>query len=206
MPPPEERAESQPGTHTASSLVERLRANEAETWRRFVRLYSPLVYSWAKRCGLPNQDAADVLQEVFHSVSRHVGRFRRGADAPAGSFRGWLWTITRNKVRDHFRATGTAAAQGGSEMHQRLQEVPEAEPESWSQSGECSRAALVRRAAELVRDDFEPKTWQAFWRLTVENHPAKDIAADLEMTPDAVYQAKARVLRRLREELNGDID
>jgi RNA polymerase sigma-70 factor (ECF subfamily) len=88
-------------------------------------------------------------------------------------------------------------------MHQRLQEVPEAEPESWSQSGDCSRVGLIRRAAELVRDDFEPKTWQAFWRLAVENQPARDIAADLGMTADAVYQAKARVLRRLREELDG---
>jgi RNA polymerase sigma-70 factor (ECF subfamily) len=186
--------------HTSPTLLDKVRANEGEAWRRFVRLYSPLVYSWAKRCGLANQDAADVLQEVFHAVARHVGRFR--SEGATGSFRGWLWAITRNKVRDHFR-TGGATAVGGSEMQQRLQEVPEAEPESWSREGDCSQAALVRRATELIRDDFEPRTWQAFWRLAVENHPARDIAADLEMTPDAVYQAKARVLRRLREELEG---
>jgi RNA polymerase sigma-70 factor (ECF subfamily) len=198
--PADNRVGSGHGTRTSSSLLDGVRANEDDAWGRLVRLYSPLVYSWAQRCGLKNQDAADVLQEVFHAVARHVGRFRR--EGPAGSFRGWLWAITRNKVRDHFRAAGETPV-GGSDMQQRLQEVPEAEPESWSREGDCSRAGLVSRAAELVRGDFEPRTWQAFWRLAVENHPARDIAADLGMTPDAVYQAKARVLRRLREELEG---
>jgi RNA polymerase sigma-70 factor (ECF subfamily) len=199
--PQDESANNQPATRTSLSLLDRVRANDGEAWRRFVRLYSPLVYSWAKRCGLQNQDAADVLQEVFHSVARNISRFH--AD-PTGSFRGWLWAITRNKVRDHFRAMETAPV-GGSEMQHRMQAIPDDEPESWSREGDCSRVGLVNRAAELIRDDFEPHTWQAFWRLTVENHPARDIAADLGMTPDAVYQAKARVLRRLREELDGQI-
>ena len=192
-----------PDTGTSASLLDRVRANEDAAWRRFVRLYSPLVYAWAKRCGLKNQDAADVLQDVFHAVARGLGQFRH--DVAAGSFRGWLWTITRNKVRDHFRARGTEPV-GGTDMQNRLQEVPEAEPESWSEGEDCGRAGLIRRATQLVRDDFEPHTWQAFWRLAVENHPARDIATDLGMTADAVYQAKARVLRRLREELNGHLD
>ena len=91
-------------------------------------------------------------------------------------------------------------------MQHRLQEVPEAEPDSWSEDGDCSRAGLIRRATQLIRDDFEPHTWQSFWRLAVENHAARDIAAELGMTVDAVYQAKARVLRRLREELHGHLD
>ena len=189
-----------PDTGTSLSLLDRVRAHDADAWRRFVTLYSPLVYAWAKRCGLRNQDAADVLQEVFHAVARDLARFR-----PGGSFRGWLWTVTRNKVRDHFRARG-AEPVGGTDMQDRLREVPEAEPESWSEDGECGRAGLVARAAQLVRADFEPHTWQAFWRAAVENHPARDIAADLGMTVDAVYQAKARVLRRLREELDGHPD
>lgn len=142
-----------------------------------------------------------MLQEVFHSVAKNITRFRAN---PTGSFRGWLWAITRNKVRDHFRMA-EATPVGGSEMHKLLQEIPEEEPETWSREGACSRIGLVNRAAELIRGDFEPHTWQAFWRLTVENQPAREIAADLGMTPDAVYQAKARVLRRLKEELEGHI-
>lgn len=202
MPPtlPNDNADRGDGMQTPASLLDRVRANEGDAWQRFVRLYSPLVYSWAKRCGLRNQDAADVLQEVFHAVARKVGQFCTGPTG--GSFRGWLWVITRNKVRDHFRGGG-AEAVGGTDMQHQLQELPESEPESWSESGECSRANLVNRATQLIRNDFEPHTWQAFWRLAVENHPARDIAADLGMTVDAVYQAKTRVLRRLRAELHG---
>lgn len=198
--PPDGADGGQQLTRTSSSLLDRVRGSDADGWRRFVQLYSPLVYTWAKRCGLRNQDAADVLQEVFHAVARHIGRFRReGANS---SLRGWLWAITRNKVRDHFRAGG-ASPVGGSEMYQRLQEIPDVEPDSWSQGDDCSRVGLVRRAASLVREDFEPHTWQAFWRLAVENQPAREIGIALGMTVDAVYQAKARVLRRLREELDG---
>jgi RNA polymerase sigma-70 factor (ECF subfamily) len=188
---------------TSLSLLDRVRANDQEAWRRFVHLYSPLVYSWAKRCGLPNSDAADAMQEVFHSVARRVGEFRH--EPGKGGFRGWLWVVTRNKVRDHFRAAAGAKPVGGTDMQQRLREVPEDEPESWSESADCSRAGVVRRAILLIRDDFEPHTWQAFWRLAVENHAARDIGAELGMTADAVYQAKARVLRRLREELGDHV-
>jgi RNA polymerase sigma-70 factor (ECF subfamily) len=201
QPPQDEPPQSASDAGTSLSLLDRVRANDADAWNRFVRLYSPLVYCWAKKCGLPNQDAADVLQEVFGAVARNIARFRA---SPTGSFRGWLWAITRNKVRDHFRVSEVTPV-GGSEMQQRIREIPEEEPESWSREGDCSRVGLVNRAAELIRDDFEPHTWQAFWRLTVENHTAREIAADLGMTPDAVYQAKARVLRRLKEELEGQI-
>src|SRR5436190_3645684 len=144
---PENRDERDDGTGTPASLLDRVRANDDDAWRRFVRLYSPLVYAWAKRCGLKNQDAADVLQEVFHAVARNVAQFR--PDPAAGSFRGWLWVITRNKVRDHFRAAG-AEPVGGTDMQNRLQEIPECEPESWSGSGDCSRAGLVNRATQLI--------------------------------------------------------
>jgi RNA polymerase sigma-70 factor (ECF subfamily) len=191
------------GTRTSSSLLEGVRANDAEAWRRLVKLYSPLVYTWAKRCGLENQDAADVLQEVFCAVSRFIAGFERNRSS--GSFRGWLWTVTRNKVRDHFRDK-QASAVGGSEMHLQLQEIPEEEPPSWSGDGEIGRGQLMRRALEIIRNDFEPQTWQAFWRLAVENQPAADVARDLHLGIDSVYQAKSRVLRRLREELRERVD
>src|SRR5262245_1554442 len=116
---------------TSASLLDRVRANDNAAWQRFVRLYSPLVYARAKRCGRKNQDAADMLQAVFHAVARSLGEFHRHAGS--GSFRGWLWTITRNKVRDHFRARG-AEPVGGTDMQQRLQAVPEVEPDEWSES------------------------------------------------------------------------
>src|SRR2546425_622239 len=86
---------------TSSSLLERVKARDADGWRRLVRLYSPMVFDWCRQRGLQSEDAADVLQEVFQAVFQHVADFRR--DRPGDSFRGWLWTITQNKLHDHFR-------------------------------------------------------------------------------------------------------
>src|SRR4051794_11675033 len=90
-----------PGS-TAASLVERARAHDPAAWQRLVALYGPLVYSWARRGGLRAEDAADVVQEVFRALVAHIGNFRQ--DRPGDSFRGWLWTITHNKVRDYWRS------------------------------------------------------------------------------------------------------
>ena len=85
-----------PGS-TAASLLEQARAHDPAAWRRLVALYGPLVYSWARRWGLPAEDAADVVQEVFRAVVAHLGQYRR--DRPGDTFRGWLWTISPRAQR-----------------------------------------------------------------------------------------------------------
>src|SRR5687768_4847883 len=85
---------------TSLSLVERVRANEPHAWQRFVQLYSPLVYYWCRQQGLQPADSADILQNVLQSFFTGIGNFR--SDHPDSSFRGWLWTIARNKLRDYF--------------------------------------------------------------------------------------------------------
>ena len=185
---------------TSLSMLHRLQEQDAEAWRRFVDLYGPLVFSWLRRTGLPGDDAADLLQDVFLRVSRSIGQFQK---RPDGTFRGWLSTIAANRVREYFRHRKDApVASGGTEAHLRLQEVAVEEPADPSDAG--STDSLLHRGLELVRGDFEERTWQAFWRCTVEGYAAADVAADLGMSADGVYQAKARVLRRLREEL-GDL-
>src|SRR5437763_11958272 len=85
---------------TSSSLLDRIKANDATGWDRLVALYAPLVFHWCRTWHLQDQDAADVLQEVFQAVATHVNGFRR--EKEGDSFRGWLRTIAHNKVRDHF--------------------------------------------------------------------------------------------------------
>ena len=191
------------GTGTSLSMLDRVRADDPEAWRRLVQLYGPLVYSWGRRSGLRDEDAADLLQEVWRAVAAGIARFQR--DPGSGSFRGWLWTIARNKLRDHFRARRQLPeAVGGSEARERMQELPEAEPADESEGG--GGGGLLHRALDLIRGDFEERTWQAFWRTTVDGQPAAEVASELGMAVDAVYQAKSRVLRRLREELRGLIE
>lgn len=184
---------------TSTSLLVRLRAHDGDAWRRLAALYGPLVYRWARQAGLQPDDAADIAQEVFQAVARGLDGFRR--DRPDDRFRGWLWTIARNKIRDHFRhRLGTAAAVGGTEAHQQLQQLPD-RPEELEAASE-GVAQLARRAIELLQTDFEPHTWQAFWKTAIEGRDTREVADELAMTCQSVRQARYRVLRRLRSELD----
>jgi RNA polymerase sigma-70 factor (ECF subfamily) len=193
--------ESPPSSATSRSLLQRARSADAGAWDRLVALYGPLVLHWCRHGGLRPEDAADVFQEVFQAVAAHLGGFRK--EREADTFRGWLRTITRNKVRDFFRRQGREpGAVGGTDAHRRLAQLP-APAEEGPDGAEAERG-LFRRALDLIRGEFEERTWQAFWRTTVAGQAAKDVAADLGMSPGAVRVAKSRVLHRLREEL-GDL-
>jgi RNA polymerase sigma-70 factor (ECF subfamily) len=143
---------------------------------------------------------------VFQAVVAHVASFRR--DRQGDTFRGWLRRITQNKLRDHFRKrAGEARGVGGSSARERLAELPEPPPtEEQSAADDDGERALFVRALDLIRAEFEGHTWAAFWGTAVEGRAAKDVAADLAMTPGAVRVAKCRVLHRLRAELGDLLD
>ncbi len=165
-----------------------------------MRLYSPLVYQWCRRSGLAAEDAADVLQEVLSAVMLHLPDFRR--DRPQDSFTAWLATITRNKVRDwHRRRRGRPEARGGSTAQRAMAEIPQpAEPSEETIRPDAESAAwLSRGVLEMIRSEFEASTWDAFWRTAVEGQTPAHVAEDLKMSVAAVYMAKSRVLRRLRQ-------
>jgi RNA polymerase sigma-70 factor (ECF subfamily) len=188
----------------SSSLLERVKARDQEAWRRLIDLYSPLIYGWCRQCGLQAEDAADIGQEVFSAVAVSQEGFRR--DVPGASFRGWLWTITRNKVRDFFRRQkAKARAEGGDEAQQWLAQVPEHEPESTASGPACDNR-IELQAVELARCGVEERTWQAFWLVTVEDKAPAVVAEALGITAQAVYGAIYRVRRRIRQELEGLID
>jgi RNA polymerase sigma-70 factor (ECF subfamily) len=171
-------------------------------WERLLKLYGPTVVGWCRRAGVSAEDAADIRQEVFLAVARGIVGFRR--DRPADSFRGWLYTITRRRLLDHWRrAARRTPAAGGPEAHDQLLDFPAAEPPS-SEEGETWEE--YQRGVQLIRGEFEERTWEAFWRMAVDRRTAVEVAAELGMTPGAVYVAKSRVLRRLREEFAGLLD
>ena len=190
---------SQIPSTTSTGLLERVRAQEPDAWRSLVELYGPLVFDWCRRKGLQPEDAADVTQEVFQAVAANIATFRK--DRPGDSFRKWLWTITQNKLNDFLRSRGAQPeATGGSEAQARLLAVPEqSSPSDPSARSAADLAPLLARALDSVRAEFEPTTWQAFWQTTVDGRLPADVAADLGVSVNAVYKAKSRVLRRLRE-------
>lgn len=192
-------------TSTSTSLLERIRFQDRDAWRRFVPLYAPVVYEICRRSGIQPSDADDVTQEVLHAVSMSIGGFRK--DSPSDSFRGWLYRIAQNKVRDHFRRSERhPPAVGGTDFQMQLGGVP-TEREALDDSAvEAADTVALSRALEMIRGDFQPHIWQAFWRITVKGERAVDVAADLGITPNGVRQAKFRVVQRLRAEFGGLIE
>jgi RNA polymerase sigma-70 factor, ECF subfamily len=146
-----------------------------------------------------------VVQEVFAAVLDGVGRFRR--DRAGGSFEAWLRTITRHRVIDFFRRQqGQPDGEGGTRNYRHLLEVAESfEESSLSRPMEIDRS-FSRRALDLVRVEFENRTWQAFWRVVIDDQSPADVAAEMGLNVMAVYKAKSRVLRRLRKELSDVAD
>lgn len=188
---------------TSFSLLDRVAGHDQEAWDRLVKLYTPLVYYWCRQGGATGEDVHDIVQEVFHALSTNLGQFHR--DRPGVTFRGWLRGIARHKILDHFkRRRQQPLAEGGSDAWQRFQETPDPLADTSDADGDAELTGLYHRALEMVRSEFEPRSWQAFWRSAVEQQAVVDVAADLGMTEAAVRKAKSRVLRRLKEEV-GDL-
>jgi RNA polymerase sigma-70 factor (ECF subfamily) len=183
---------------TSASLIQRARDADTAAWRRLSAIYGPLVYRWCRRARLQDADAADVMQEVFRAILGGLAAFDPDRE---GGFRGWLHGITRHKVADHFRhhdatqnLTGDVAA---------ISEVGLADWADPDEAAQADDAAILLHAAlDAIRGDFNDHNWQAFERTVLRGESPTDVAADLGLTPAAVRQAKFRVLRRLRRELD----
>lgn len=187
---------------TSLSLLERARHQEPEAWNRLHYLYAPMVQYWCQHEGVNGASAEDIAQEVFQAVAQNLVTFRR--DRPGDTFRGWLRMITHRKILDmRRREKAQPHAEGGADAYRVLQQVPDPGTAETQDTPE-QLIRLHHRALELVRSQFEHKTWQAFWRTAVEGQAPADVAADLQMTSAAVRQSKSRVLRRLKEEC-GDL-
>jgi RNA polymerase sigma-70 factor (ECF subfamily) len=185
---------------TSRSLLVKATARDGEAWERLVALYSPLVAHWCRQWGVRGDELQDVIQEVFAGVAAGLGAYEK--DRPGASFRGWIRGIARHKLQDNFRRN-QARAEGGTTALIRLREVPEAagvDGPDLSEDGD-QVTALYQRALELVRGQFEERTWQAFWKVAMQDRSPAEVAAELGMSPNTVRQAKSRILRRLKEEL-----
>ncbi|MCZ2343334.1 MAG: sigma-70 family RNA polymerase sigma factor [Bacteroidales bacterium] len=186
---------------TRVSLLARLKSGHDDVaWTEFVHLYAPVIYGFARKRGLQDSDAADLMQEVLRSVARNAERMEY--DPKRGTFRGWLYTVTRNKIynflngqKNRPRAVGDSAAQ------ERLDAVPDRNidpDEDWELE---YQRRLSAQAMDAVKGEFQPNTWKAFWGTAVEGRAAQEVGDELRMSPGAVYVAKSRVLARLREEV-----
>src|SRR3974390_347534 len=112
---------------TRASLLVRLReGHDADAWQEFVHLYAPIIYGFARKRGLQDADAADLMQDVLGSVSSAAQRLEY--DPGRGTFRGWLFTVTRNKVINFFESRSRrVVGSGDSRVQQRLEQHAESD-------------------------------------------------------------------------------
>ncbi|HEY1599286.1 MAG TPA: sigma-70 family RNA polymerase sigma factor [Pirellulales bacterium] len=185
---------------TRASLLVQIRDGENHSaWQEFMKLYGPVVYGYARKRGLQDADAADLMQEVMRSVSSAIGRWEY--DRNQGSFRGWLFTITRNKVFNFLSARRIRPqGSGDTTTNQLLAAQPDTVDgaDFWEIEYQRQLAAL---AMERVKGEFQATTWQAFWLTAVDGIGAAEAAQQVGISPGAIYVAKSRVLARLKEEV-----
>jgi RNA polymerase sigma-70 factor (ECF subfamily) len=187
-------------TPTPASLLDRLRQPfEPEAWAKFVALYTPLIYSWCRRVGLQDQDAADLVQDVFVTLLEVLPTFSYDQHR---SFRGWLRTITLNKWRNLRKRADQRLVRGQGNGLEAVAGEDDLEA-FWEAE---YQQHVARQALRIMRADFQETTWKACWATSVEGRPAAEVAAELGLTVGAVYAAKFRVLDRLRQELRGLLD
>lgn len=182
----------------SSFLMSDVKQMHPEGWSRLVSTFGPVVFRWCRASGVSENDAPDVVQEVFVTVARRIADFERRRDE--GSFRAWIATITRSRVRDLFRRQAKADnAVGGTDAWNRLQQ----EPELLESSIDPQQAhdLILPHVMQSVQGEFEAQTWQAFWMTVVDGRLAQDVAEDLGINVASVYQAKSRVLKKLRQRM-----
>ncbi len=185
---------------TRFSLIGRLHDHEDEqAWNEFVQLYQPMIFRIARRRGLQHADAAEVTQEVLGRVAAAVERWR--PDPAQGSFRGWLYRITRNLTIDWLRANGRRPRNLNADEGCAIESIANPASVADAEFENEFRKSLFVLAASRVRGEFQPRTWQAFWRSTVEGIEIARVTRELDMTAGAVYIARSRVMKRIVAEI-----
>lgn len=188
---------------TSVSLLDQARGGEPDAWERIVRIYGPVVYTWARRAGRQRADAADVVQDVFTDAARNLQQLRIGGKGT--TFRGWLWTITRRRLVDQTRVWARQPRQATEEQIAETLDPQSNLLDPPTDAGTDLHSVLASALAGLGRR-FEADTIEAFRRVMLEGQDPGDVASDLGMSRWSVYKAKSRVLHCLRTELKGLID
>jgi RNA polymerase sigma-70 factor (ECF subfamily) len=181
---------------TRPSLIQRVRDNaDTSAWGEFFSVYQPLLFAYVRKRGVSEQDAADVVQDVFAKLSQALEHFE--FDAERGRFRTWLWRVTQNALADWARRRNARdrAERGWADEFK----PPDGEntgPE-WDQ---LYRRRILETALERVRLSSQPVTWACFAGRILEDRPAAEIAAETGVSVNAVYINASRLLTRVREE------
>ena len=190
-----------PLLETRSSLIQRLKSTiNGESWEEFFHTYWELIYNVARRAGLSEADAQDIVQETVLKVHNSLDRFEY--NRKRGTFKGWLRTVTRSRLNDFFKkqqrrpALNQPLEATGDEL-QNLEdpEGPEIEKiwdEEWSKN-------LIQSALNRTKKLTSPKQFQIFKCHYIDEWTVRETCRTLGVNAAQVYMAKQRVGKIFRE-------
>jgi RNA polymerase sigma factor (sigma-70 family) len=190
-----------PSPETRPSLLLRLadRADQA-AWNEFAQIYAPVIHRLARRRGLQHADADDLTQQVLAAVAKAIDRWQ--FDPERGSFRTWLHTIARNLIINALTRKAPDRAAGDTATLLHLNEQPAAEGPTSDQLRLELRREMFRWAANQIRQEFATSTWNAFWLTAVDERSISEACKQLNLSAGAIYAARSRVMKRLKEKVN----
>lgn len=183
-------------TNTTTNLLAGLHeSGNSATWSEFDRRYRPILIAFLRRTGLNETDTADVAQETLTCFVRDYREHKY--DRSQGRLRSWLIGIARCRVADLRREVGRRRELRGESAFEQMPDDPEAEA-LWD--AEQRRFIFEQAVAELRQTSrFSERTVEAFDRVVLLGESIEDVSAALELTPQEIYNAKNRVVGRLRE-------
>ncbi len=197
---------NQNSAETSVSLLDAVRQSRDEVaWQRMSEIYSPLIEKWLRRFSAPNQDIKDLVQDVLTVVVRKIDTFER--QPRTGAFRAWLRNIARNCLLQFWREKKiTPVARGDSDFQQVIEQLAVETSElsqKWNQEYD---EYVLKSVLNSIKGEFKEQTWEAFQGVTLDEKKPREVAEELDMTVNAVFIAKSRVLSRLRSHGQGLID
>jgi RNA polymerase sigma-70 factor (ECF subfamily) len=180
---------------TSMSLLAALQHGENQTsWTLLLEIYRPFLLGCLRGHGTPMQDVEDLIQDVLVILVRELPQFKHSGRP--GAFRAWLRGIAANRLRTYWRSRGRAVPMDMLALAEQFDDPNSALSQLWDQKHDHH---VLSRLLELSEDKFEPTTTKAFRRVALEGASPAEVAAELDLTVAAVYIAKSRVLRYLRE-------
>lgn len=183
---------------TRQSLLSKLRDWENhDSWRLFFDTYSKLIYDLARRAGLSEVAAQDVVQETVLTAAKEMPDFRY--DSKKGSFKSWLRLLTRRRISDALRQQYRQGMH--AEPEKQLPEDTEADHAFETQWDAEWQSHLAAAALHRVKQRANPLHFQVFDLLTVQGWGAGDVAKTLKVNLAQVYLIRSRLRRMVREEL-----
>ena len=184
---------------TDYSLIDRVKdMGNGASWLDFMRIYQPVVYRLARRRGMQDADAHDIVQQVFASISRSLAEWKPAKDQPP--FRAWLTTIARNAITTALTRRRPDQGTGSSSVADVLERLPNAEQTNAELIMEARRE-IVRWAAKQIRPEFTELTWDIFWKTAMQEFSVAEVSKSTGRSIGAIYVTRHRVLSRLKEKI-----